>query len=145
LRWGIFATVLQALALLAGLPFGPIGVATAYVLITFALFVPALAYAGQPLGIKARDVVRTVGPQMCSAVLAAGISFACRFFVFSGMTPIPRLVLLVATYVSAYLVLAVGIFRLRTPLRVVMSLLADFLPARFAPFIPFGIVRGTKL
>ena len=45
MRWGIFATCIQAIALFSGLPFGPIGVVLAYVLSTYLLFVPALASA----------------------------------------------------------------------------------------------------
>jgi PST family polysaccharide transporter len=59
-RWGVFATIAQLVALFAGLPFGPVGVAVAFVIYAFATFVPAIAYAGRPLGIGVRDVLSVV-------------------------------------------------------------------------------------
>ena len=41
----------QLAALIIGLPFGLFGVATAYAIVMFGLFVPALVYAGRPFGI----------------------------------------------------------------------------------------------
>ena len=67
-RWGVFSAVCQLASLAAGLPFGPIGVASAYAIVMFALFVPALAYSGRPLGVGLRDVLAAVGPQTVAAL-----------------------------------------------------------------------------
>src|SRR5581483_1453575 len=72
-RWGLFAACVQFCALLCGLPFGPTGVAIAYTSAMFMLFVPALAYAGRPLGIGAADVLRAIWRQLFAAVTAAGV------------------------------------------------------------------------
>ena len=71
IRYGVFAACIQLAALACGLPFGPIGIAVAYVVSMFLLFVPALAYAGRPLGIGAADVLRVVWRPLVGS-LAAG-------------------------------------------------------------------------
>src|SRR4029079_10551884 len=53
MRWGFFSAIFQLVAVFAGLPFGLVGVATAHAIATFCLFLPALVYAGRPLGIGA--------------------------------------------------------------------------------------------
>ena len=60
-RWGVFSAVCQLVALMAGLPFGAMGVAVAYTVAMFCLFVPALVYAGHPIGIGVRDVLSATG------------------------------------------------------------------------------------
>ena len=84
MRWGVFATCAQFLALFCGLPFGPMGVAVAYVVAMFVLFVPAIGYAGAPLGISASDAIRIVwrptrGRARCGGtVLSAALDMAGR-------------------------------------------------------------------
>jgi PST family polysaccharide transporter len=63
MRWGFFSAICQLIAVFCGIPFGLAGVAAAHAIVTFMLFVPALVYAGQPVGIGLRDVLRAVGPR----------------------------------------------------------------------------------
>jgi PST family polysaccharide transporter len=129
LRWGIVSTSVQLGALFCGLPFGPFGVVWAHVCSMYVLFIPAVAYAGRPLGIGARDVIAAVGPQFVSALAAAGVGFALRLSLLSGVPAIERMALLVVVYLATYLAVVVGVFRVITPLRVGISLVKDFLPA----------------
>ncbi len=99
---------------------------------TFLLFVPAIGYAGAPLGIKPFDVVTVVGRQMTGALGAAALAFILRFTLLNELHPIIRSAVLIMVYCSAYLLLVVGLFRVKTPIRVALSLIIDFLPARFA-------------
>jgi polysaccharide transporter, PST family len=131
-RWGVFATCVQFIALFCGLPFGPIGVAVAYVVSMFVLFVPAIAYAGQPLGIGSVDVIRIVWRQMLASFVSAGLAFWLRWNLLAEMAPVVRVFLLLLVYVLTYLVLAVGVLNVRAPLRTVRSLCRGYLPARFA-------------
>jgi PST family polysaccharide transporter len=128
LRWGIMATCIQLGALFCGLPFGPFGVVWAQVLSMYILFVPAVAYAGRPLGIGARDVIVVVGPQFVSALAASGLGFALRASLLAGVPAIERMAVLVLVYLATYLLLVVGLFRVTAPLRVCVSLVKDFLP-----------------
>src|SRR5262249_25493950 len=60
MRWGWFSTACQLIALTAGLPFGVIGVTTAYAIVMFGLCVPAVVYAGRPIGISRKDVLQSI-------------------------------------------------------------------------------------
>jgi PST family polysaccharide transporter len=130
MRSGAFLGCAQLLALFAGLPFGPMGVVTAYAVLMFVLFVPLLAYAGKPLEIRARDVISAVWRQMAGALTATAIGFGLRHTALASMTMLPRTALLTVVYLVSYLVIVVGVLRLRAPLRAVASLCGDFLPAR---------------
>jgi PST family polysaccharide transporter len=136
LKWGIFAAAVQLVALLIGLPFGPYGIASAYVIAMYVLFVPAIAYSGRPLGIGARDVIGAVHAQLVSALVAAAAGFALRFVVLDHIPPLARMTILIVAYLGVYGVLVVGLFRVIAPLRVFLSLAKDVLPWRSASAMP---------
>jgi PST family polysaccharide transporter len=132
MQWGVVAAFAQIIALFCGLPFGPMGVVTAYVLCMYALFVPSIAYGGSPLGIGAADVIGVIGRPLTGALISAGLGFVLRYTLLTDMSGPTRIALLVLAYFISYFIIVVGIFKVRTPLYVVLSLLRHFLPARFA-------------
>ena len=75
-RWGVIASCAQLGAIVIGLWFGLAGVVIASAICTAVLSIPAIAYAGRPLGIRFGDVVRAVGPQMVGALTAVGLCHA---------------------------------------------------------------------
>jgi len=135
MRWGMFATCAQLVALFAGLPYGPKGVVTAYVVCMFILFIPAIAYAGKPLGIGAKDVIRVVYRPMIGSLTAAGTGFLLRQALPASMTAIPRIGLLSIVYAAVYFLITVGLLREFMPIQVFLQLLRDFLPPRFARLV----------
>src|SRR6185437_4767636 len=50
-NWGIVTLAVQVAAVLAGLPFGPTGVAVACVIEGVLIAFPSIAYAGHPIGV----------------------------------------------------------------------------------------------
>jgi polysaccharide transporter, PST family len=130
MHWGIFSAIFQLAALLLGIPFGLVGVATAYAIATFCLFLPALMYAGQPLGIHASDILRAVGPQMVAALSAVVIGLAAQHLFMLDFSRPARFLLSGSICAAAYLLIAVGIFRVTKPLQLMVSLLHDFNPVR---------------
>ena len=138
MRWGVVATCVQLVALFLGLPFGPIGVAWAYVLSMYALFIPTIAYAGRPLGIGATDVVKVVGRPLIATLGAAGLGFVLRVTVLADTPGMVRTALLASGYIAFYLLLMVGVFKVTSPLKVALS----FLPTQFASFERSGRSRG---
>jgi polysaccharide transporter, PST family len=125
MRWGILATLVQVIALGCGLPFGTIGVAVAYTVAMFILFVPTIAYAGQPLGIKAFDVIRAVKGPLISSTLSCAFCFFLRFYLLSSVSGTPRMFLLGSIYVAIYFTMAVLLFQVREPLKTVFALISD--------------------
>jgi PST family polysaccharide transporter len=142
-RWGVFATCGQLLALLCGLPFGTMGVAWAYVIFMYLAFVPALAYAGRPLGIGARDVIGVVGAQLISALIATGIGFGMRLSLLAGMPAIERMAILTVVFLVTYLTIVIGVFRTTTPLEVFLSLVRDVLPSSLKPLASLRFASST--
>jgi PST family polysaccharide transporter len=123
MRWGLISSATQLVALFAGLPFGTTGVAWAFVVSTYLLFLPAIAYSGRPLGIGVWKVVAVVGPQTVGALAAVVTGFALRDTVFASVPTVPRATLLIISYSTVYAVIVVGLFRVRTPLQVGRSVL----------------------
>jgi PST family polysaccharide transporter len=82
MRWGVFSAACQLVALMAGLPFGSIGIAIAlaYTVAIFCLFIPVLVYAGYPIGIGVKEVVSTTGLQMDSAIIAVAFGLICNSY-----------------------------------------------------------------
>lgn len=131
-RWGLFAACVQFCALLCGLPFGPTGVAIAYTSAMFMLFVPALAYAGRPLGIGAADVLRAIWRQLFAAVTAAGVGVFLRFAPLANTAPVARTAIIAVTYVAVYLAIVIGVLRLFAPIRTMQTLVRGQLAAKYA-------------
>src|SRR6516165_9913521 len=61
-NWGIVSLGVQSVAVVGGLPFGAMGVATASVIASVLIAVPSIMYAGRPIGVDAALVSRAVGP-----------------------------------------------------------------------------------
>jgi PST family polysaccharide transporter len=125
MRWGFFSALFQLAALLAGVPFGLIGVATAHAIATFCLFVPALVYAGQPFGIGARDVLRAVGPQIVAALITVAIGHTAQHLLLADYSGLARLAISVCICLAVYLAVAVGLFRVTGPIELGLSVMRD--------------------
>ena len=128
MRWGVVSCVVQVLAVLCGLPFGTVGVAISYGICTYIIFVPAIVYAGQPLGIGVQDVMQAVGPQLIGAIVAAVAGFTLQVYYLADSSPFQRMGIVVITCLTVYMVITVGLFRMTKPIEVTKRLLRDFLP-----------------
>lgn len=129
-RWGVFSAAFHLVALAAGLPFGAMGVAVAYTIAMFCLFVPALVYAGQPIGIGVKDVLSATGPQMISALVAAAFGFAVQQLFLLEFSELARLAISIPICAAMYLVVVLGVFRMTGPLRLASFMLQDFGPLK---------------
>jgi PST family polysaccharide transporter len=134
MRWGIFSAGCQLIALAAGLPFGVVGVTIAYTVTMFALFVPALVYAGRPVGITIGDVLRATAPQTIAALVAVALAFSIQEAFLQEWPRLLRIPVSSLICVTAYLAVVVGVFRITRPLQLAWSLLRDF-----------GIVRRLQV
>jgi polysaccharide transporter, PST family len=132
MRWGVFAAGVHLLALFSGLPFGPPGVIVAYVVCMFILFIPAIAYAGRPLEIGAKDVIRVVWRPLAGSLVATAFGFLLHYMFLADAAASRRVAVLALAYVVVYAAVVVGLFRVRMPIVIALLLVRDFLPARFA-------------
>jgi PST family polysaccharide transporter len=131
MRWGFFSAIFQLFVVVSGLPFGLVGVATAHAIAAFCLFVPALVYAGRPLGIGTKDVLYAVGPQTAAALIAVAIGIAVQGEFLSDLSRLARLVVAGLVCLTVYLAVVVSVFKVTAPLRFAFSLLHDITPMRF--------------
>ena len=132
MRWGVYSAVVQLLALAAGLPFGVTGVAVAYAIAMFGLFVPALVYSGHPLGIRSRDVLQAIGPQTAAGLAAVAVGFMVQLEFLADFSLLMRIFVSGLICLVTYLAIAVGLFRVTAPLQLAFSVLRDFRAVRLA-------------
>lgn len=125
-RWGLVSAICQLVALAAGLPFGLVGVAIAYTIVMFGLFVPALVYAGRPVGIGVRDVLSAVGPQTAAGLIAAAFGLVVQYLFLADFSALTRFFVSAAISLATYLAVVVGVFRVTGPLQLAASMLRDF-------------------
>ena len=122
-HWGILSCIVTLVALFCGLPFGGAGIAAAYAVSSYCLFIPAIAYAGKPLGIRAADVWKAVGPQVGTALGVAAVGFALRYTLLQHTAPLARIIGLTILCSALYLATMTLGFRMTKPLTVLASLL----------------------
>lgn len=132
MKWGAFSAACLLASMAIALPFGPVGVAAAYAVTTFALFVPTLVYAGRPLGIGARDVLSASGPQVAAGVIAAVAGLGLQQAFLADASHLVRFLISIPICLSIYLAVAVGVFRVTEPLRHAAALLKDLAARRGA-------------
>lgn len=75
LRWGIFEWVVTIALFVAGLPWGPQGVAVAWCVSFWVLTLPAIWYAGRPIGLGVGPVVAVIWRYIAAALAAAAVSY----------------------------------------------------------------------
>ena len=124
-NWGIVAAVVQVLAVLAGLPFGPTGVAVAVVMPSLLLAVPSISYAGRPIGIGAALVIRAVGFQLIGAIVTAAGGWWLQTAALTHYSSFARICLSTGFCISIYLFIVVGLFRFTEPIKVAGAVVND--------------------
>jgi len=144
MRWGVISSIIQLLILSIAVQWGPMGVAVAYAIAAYVTLVPTIAYSGAPFGIGPRDVVRVVGPQLICALAAAAAGYALKHFFLHDVGRIARMSVLVPFCGSVYLALILGVFRLRQPLEIAISVARNYMPVRVSRFLGFGLAAASK-
>ena len=129
-KWGIVSLVVQAAAVLAGLPFGPTGVAVAVVVGCSLLALPSVTYAGRPIGIGADVVIRAVGPQLVGAITTAAAGWWLQTELLADYPGFIRIFLSGCFCACIYLAVVVGLFRRSEPLRVAGTIAQDLIGKR---------------
>jgi O-antigen/teichoic acid export membrane protein len=124
-NWGIVSLAVQIAAVLGGLPFGTTGVAVAGVVTSLLLAIPAVHYAGRPIGISSMLVMRAVGPQLLGAISAAAGGWLLQMTALAHWPSVVRIASSAAFCACLYLLVVVGLFRLTAPLKVARTVVLD--------------------
>ena len=72
-RWGLIEVTVTVSLFLVGLHWGPAGVALAWTVSFWILMIPAIWYAGKPIGFGIRPLTAVLWKYVASSLLAAGI------------------------------------------------------------------------
>jgi polysaccharide transporter, PST family len=118
LRWGFVGAPLQIAAILAGLPWGAMGVAVAYAATEILAVTPLLWRRVGSEVFSARDAAATLAPYLGASVLSGGTILLAR----SWLPPLDPLALLIAGGVWTYAVQALVLLALPSHRRVVLDL-----------------------
>lgn len=129
-NWGIVTLVVQIAAVMAGLPFGTTGVATAVVMASVVLAAPSISYAGRPIGIDAALVLQTVGRQLVGAMSAVAGGWWLQTTALVDFSSFVRILFATSFCISIYVVVVVGVFRLTEPIKVAGAVVQDLLKNR---------------
>jgi PST family polysaccharide transporter len=130
-NWGIISAVVQVVAVLAGLPFGPKGVAATAVVANMLMALPSIIYAGRPIDVGAALVIRAVGPQLVGAISAAALGWWLQTAELADYPTLVRVVLSAGFCTVVYHAVVVGVFRLMEPIKVAALVAKDLLRSRW--------------
>jgi O-antigen/teichoic acid export membrane protein len=87
----------------AGLPYGPRGVAFAYSTMMCLWLVPHIAWGVHGTVISLQDLFRSASRPFFSGIAAAALCYGLQFYFGKGLSPLPRLILGGAVLVGTYL------------------------------------------
>ncbi len=73
-RWGIIEFLVTLLLFIAGLPWGPVGIAVAWTASFWILTIPAMWYAGRPIGLSVRPILSAVWKYIIASLIAGSLT-----------------------------------------------------------------------
>jgi PST family polysaccharide transporter len=138
LRWGIIEFSVIGTLFVLCLPWGPVGIAMAWVASSWMLAIPALWYAGRPADLGVRALVKAVWRYVLASALAGSVAGLLIRQIPSLMTAsgwvgalnrsLTVSVVFAALYLGAVILLHGGC----DPLRQIAMLVGDMLPGRLS-------------
>jgi polysaccharide transporter, PST family len=135
-RWGIVQFLVTGTLFCMGLSWGPQGVAAAWTLSYWLLFIPAFSYAGRPIDLSVRRMLAVIWRYVLASLVAAIASYAVVRAVPSlyGMVgaegAICRILLSSSSFGILYLGAVAGLHGSFQPLINIARLFRDALPAK---------------
>jgi PST family polysaccharide transporter len=134
LRWGIVEFTVTGLLFVAGLPWGPAGIAVAWTLSFWILTIPALWYAGRPIQLGIATVIAAVWKYLVASLLAGGASvvisrqFLSVVAASGSIVALAHIAMISALFGILYLGAVILLHRGCAPLYQVAGLLREMLP-----------------
>jgi PST family polysaccharide transporter len=135
LRWGLVEFAVTALLFLLGIKWGPMGIAVAWMASSWILIVPALWYAGKPARLGLGSMIEAIWRYIVAAAIAGRLSVVIIRAIPSlagaddWMGALVRSVVTMASFAVLYLASVVVLHRGFQPIREVLSLVGDAMPA----------------
>jgi len=101
-RVGLVYAPIVILGCIAGIPFGPVGVAIGYSAVLALWFIPHIAWCVHGTVVSLGDVLHTAGRPILSGLVGAAVALGMQFLYGSHLSPLPRLVVGNAILFSVY-------------------------------------------
>jgi PST family polysaccharide transporter len=142
LRWNLISLATTVSLFLAGLPWGPAGVAAAWSISYWTLLLPAFWYAGRPIGFRVSDLLAAIWRYTAAAFLAGAATAAIirggwlRNNHSSTIASAEAAIIVSFLFVTIYLATVILLHRGLAPLRQLASLLRELAPPRTASTPP---------
>jgi PST family polysaccharide transporter len=95
---------------IAGLHWGPIGVAIAYSTVILTVVFPLIGWAVRGTGVSMRDLLEGLSKPLAAGIVAAIPAYGMRLWCGSAMPPVGRLSISLITFSMAYVVLLLYVF-----------------------------------
>jgi PST family polysaccharide transporter len=139
LKWGVVEWVVTCAMFVAGLPWGPQGIAVAWSVSFWVLTLPSIWYAGRPIGFGVTPVIRAIWRYTVASLIAGAASYALmthnRWLQgLDGASGAALRIACVTVLFSVLYVLAVVIFyRGTAPLKTMFTLIRELRGRRPAP------------
>lgn len=138
-KWGLVRMSCATIAILIGMYWGPRGVAIAYSIFIFTTLLPALVYAGTPIGINYSFIIVILWKYFfagCLSVLFCWVVFFTFLEIYSIyyiLNPIIKIFYLSLTCSLVYIISISILFRGFGPFRLLIGLLRELFSKRIAP------------
>lgn len=135
LRLGILNTLGTVVAFVVGLPWGPVGVATAYAIATYALAWPTLVWAFRGTPVSTLDFTSSVEMPALASIISM---LACLFIspIFASRSTFPQILIESCVFGITYLTVLAAIPQGRRDLRHVQNVFAH-IPSKQRERVPF--------
>ncbi len=126
LKWNIFSFCVTIGSIIIGLFFSTKGVASAYSIVTFVLFIPGLLYAGKPIKLRINEIFNSFWKYALAATLAGMICSQTLKIIGLSWNEFYRLIIALLFYIAIYLLIIIGLYQGIKPIKQFISLISLF-------------------
>jgi len=141
LRWGIVEVTVMTSLFFIGIHWGSVGVAAGWTVGSWLLLLPALSFAGRPVGLRARQIAGAIWRYMAAAGLAgAATAFLVAQLAPAGeaanvLTAFARSASSSVLFLAIYVGLVVALHGSTAPVSELLELLREGLPRRLSKYL----------
>jgi PST family polysaccharide transporter len=138
-RWGFVDLAVTALFLCVGLHWGTPGVALAWVATYWIITLPALWYAGSPIGLRISQVVGVLWKYVVASAVAGGLAVMMLKAVPSltaaggSLWALARVGIVSLVFTAIYLAVVVGLHSSLAPIHQLLGLMREMISRRKSP------------
>ena len=106
MRWNVFASIITIAAFFIAASYGGVAMALAYSITTYLLIIPALWYAGKPIGISVKEVIGSLWPYFVSAATV----FVSWLLLFEYFVPLHTLLVSLNLIAKVFIISCIALF-----------------------------------